>query len=171
MPFTPEENHAAGSSKAVGKSTTGHSRKRARTDSGEAPRAKTPRTDHGDKHEQLEQNLETALVKLQDALAELQKTKDDIRDYKARINNLIEELQDIRVIVSTSTMVHDNIRTEERLQRENANLRERIKELEDAADNNWNGIDDVPLQGRRTGPSSPLSNADDRIMVEGLGGL
>ncbi|KAI0836836.1 hypothetical protein F5Y06DRAFT_298068 [Hypoxylon sp. FL0890] len=169
MPHTPEENHAAGSSKTAGKSTSGRPRKRARTDSNEeAPRAKNPKTSSHDKQEQLKQNLETAAVKTQDALAELQRTKDALRECKTRINNVIESLQDSKVMISTSTLVHNNIRTEERLERENAGLRERIKELEAAADDGWSGIDEVPLKARCTSPSSHM---DDHMMENDSGDL
>ncbi|KAI0106350.1 hypothetical protein F4776DRAFT_441377 [Hypoxylon sp. NC0597] len=171
MPFTPEDNKAS-SRKAAGKSTSGRSRKRARTDSHEeAPRAKTPKSGYDEKHEQLEKNLETSTMDVQDALAELQRTRDELKECKARINNVINRLRNTEATISASTIVHNNIRTEERLERENADLRERIKHLEAAVDDDWNGIDHVPVKTRGTRPSSPLSNADDHIMENDSGDL
>ncbi|OTA65956.1 hypothetical protein K449DRAFT_431418 [Hypoxylon sp. EC38] len=161
MPFAPEDNHAS-SSKAAGKSTSGRPRKRARTDCHEeAPRAKTPKLSSDEKHEQLNKNLEASTSKIQDVIAELLRTKGDLKDCRTRIDNVIDGLQSTGATISATSLVHSNIRTEERLERENANLRERIKELEAAADDDWNGFDPLSLKMRGTKPSSPLSNADE----------
>ncbi|KAI1136361.1 hypothetical protein F5Y05DRAFT_106654 [Hypoxylon sp. FL0543] len=161
MPFTPVETHAS-SSKMAGKSSSGRPRKRARNDtSEESPRVKALKTIHNDKHEQLQQNLESSTLKFQDALAELQRINDEQRGLRARIDNVIEALQCIKLTISTSSLIHNNIQREEKLERENAELRERIKELEAAAEYEPDGVDEVPLKARRTRAStSPLSEVD-----------
>ncbi|KAI1454611.1 hypothetical protein F4805DRAFT_438770 [Annulohypoxylon moriforme] len=134
MPYIPEDSGIADSKNIVGSIGPTSSRKRARDSDCEAPRAKVVKTSQEDeKLADLKSSLANATVILDAAMAEIRETKADIKQRKRNLKNLIADFQGITAMITERSVAYTTSLREEKLKKENASLRDRIKRLEEAS--------------------------------------
>ncbi|KAI2471135.1 hypothetical protein F4781DRAFT_143219 [Annulohypoxylon bovei var. microspora] len=135
MPFVPEEDSTASSKKMSGNISPASSRKRARTDSeNKGPKAKIVKTEQEDERlADLKASLTDATIVLDAAMTEIRATKADIKLRKRNMKDLAIEFHDIIAMIAERSIIYTAGIREERLEKENASLRDRIKRLEEAS--------------------------------------
>ncbi|KAI0880444.1 uncharacterized protein GGS22DRAFT_83984 [Annulohypoxylon maeteangense] len=134
MPFIPGDNGIADSRVASGNTGPTSSRKRVRDSDCEAPRAKVAKTgQEDDKLADLKSSLANAATILDAAMSEIRETKADIKQRKIHLKGLIAEFHDVTAMVTERSVAYMASLREEKLKKENASLRDRIKRLEEAS--------------------------------------
>ncbi|XDG04938.1 hypothetical protein ABKA04_004553 [Annulohypoxylon sp. FPYF3050] len=174
MPYMPEENNT-GSKNVAGNPSPASSRKRARADSEfEAPRVKVPKTGQEDeKLAKLKSSLANAADILDAAVAEIRETKAEMKQRKRNIKDLIAEFQDATTTISERSIAYTTSLREEKLKKENASLRDRIKRLEEASTDEHKRETDQESHSRRRAksygghPSMKESDVDEKSIKQG----
>ncbi|KAI1207793.1 uncharacterized protein F4807DRAFT_462237 [Annulohypoxylon truncatum] len=135
MPFIPEEGGTTGPRSTVGNTGPTSSRKRVRPDSDcEAPRAKVAKTSQEDeKLADLDLSIANATAILDAAMTEIRETKADIKQRKRHMKGLVAEFQDVTTMITERSTAYAASLREEKLKKENASLRDRIRRLEEVS--------------------------------------